>query len=354
MRTLIAALATSLSLSLTALNAQAAPKTPDALFYMIDTPKSEASFEAHIDKIGTLVPTWYAVDKNGLVSGGPNPRALRLAKAAGLRVMPIIGLSDRPALHAFLNNDAAHGVFIESLIRQAKLNGYVGFQFDFENLSWLDRDALTKVTRETAAAMHKEGLLLTIAVVPNAPGYPGQGAFSKWIWEYWRGAYDLKALGEAADLISLMTYDQHTRWTTPGPVDGFVWTKQQLDYALQFVPKEKLSLGIALYGYHWFAGNPVKADATEAYNIAGEFIDADASFPLIKQYDVNVQWDPIDKENFFFFYRDQMREWVFMPDARSLAARYELMKADGLEGFSSWVLGSEDPKIWDVLPKARP
>ena len=41
-----------------------------------------------------------------------------------------------------------------------------------------------------------------------------------------------------------MTYDQNTRWTMPGPVAGWQWTVENLDYALQFVPKEKLSLGI--------------------------------------------------------------------------------------------------------------
>jgi spore germination protein YaaH len=119
------------------------------------------------------------------------------------------------------------------------------------------------------------------------------------------------------------------------------------------VPKEKVSLGIALYGYHWYAESPVKPDGTEASNIKGDYIDADESFPLIKDYDVQVQWDPVDKESWFWFYRDDMREWVFMPDARSFKARYEVVKTYDLAGFSSWVLGSEDPKVWDVLPKAE-
>lgn len=58
-------------------------------------------------------------------------------------------------------------------------------------------------------------------------------------------------------LICLMTYDQHTRWTATGPVAGWTGTIANLDYALKFVPKEKLSLGIPLYGYHWFAGPPI-------------------------------------------------------------------------------------------------
>ena len=57
-----------------------------------------------------------------------------------------------------------------------------------------------------------------------------------------------------------MTYDQNTRWTMPGPVAGYPWTVENVEYALQFVPKEKLSMGIPVYGYHWFAGDPGKEE----------------------------------------------------------------------------------------------
>ena len=126
-----------------------------------------------------------------------------------------------------------------------------------------------------------------------------------------------------------------------------------LKYALKFVPKEKLSLGIALYGYHWYTGDPVKPDGTEASNISADYIDADESFPLAEEQGAAIQWDPVDHESWYYFYRDDMREWVFMPDARSFHDRLELMKQYGLEGFCSWVLGAEDPKIWDELPTIK-
>ena len=94
--------------------------------------------------------------------------------------------------------------------------------------------------------------------MPNAPGYPGAGGFAKWIYTDWRGAYDIAAIAKYVDLVCLMTYDQHTRWTEPGPVAGWDWTVENLNYALKVVPKEKLSLGIPLYGYHWYTGAPIK------------------------------------------------------------------------------------------------
>ena len=328
-------------------------KAPVALFYMMESQKSIASFEAHVDKIDLLVPTWYGVDANGLVSGGPDDYVLKIAKAHKLPVMPIISAGgDRAKFHALLTDEGAKKVMIESMIEQAKLHGFTGYQFDFENIAWTDRDALTLLTKQTYEALHKHGLQLTMAVVPNAPGYAGRGAFGKWMWEYWRGAYDLKELSKVLDLVCLMAYDQHTRWTTPGPVAGMPWVMEHLEYALKVVPKEKLSLGIGLYGYHWFAGNPVGPDGKENSNISAKYIDADESFPLAKQFGATMQWDPVEHESWFYFYRDQMREWVFLPDAHAFRDRYAVTKQYGLQGFCAWVLGAEDPKIWDELPDA--
>lgn len=327
---------------------------PTALFYMMNTQKSVNSMLAHVDKIGLLVPTWYGVDAEGLVNGGPNAYVLDVAKQHGLPVMPILSMTaGRKGFHDLLHDEKAKAAMVESLLQQAKEHGYTGFQFDFESISWTDRDAYTLMVKQTAEALHHHGLKLSVAVVPNAPGHAGEGKFSKWMWQYWRGAYDLAAIGKYADLVCLMTYDQHTRWTTPGPVDGMPWMLMHLKYALTLVPKEKLSLGIALYGYHWFTGDPVKPDGTEASNISADYIDADEWMPLVKEQGATVQWDAVEHESWFYFYRDDMREWVFMPDAHSFRDRYALVKQYGLEGFCSWVLGAEDPAIWDELPVVK-
>ncbi|KLD66128.1 glycosyl hydrolase family 18 protein [Dyella japonica] len=343
----------ALTLCLACASTGAFAKAPTALFYMIEMQKSINSFEAHVDKVDLLVPTWFGVDGNGLVSGAPNLYVLKLAKAHRVPVMPIISAGgDRKKFHDLLVNETAKKAMIDGMLEQAKLYGFVGFQFDFENIAWTDRDALTLLTQQTATALHKHGLKLSMAVVPNAPGYSGRGPFAKWIWEYWKGAYDLKALGQALDLVCLMTYDQHTRWTTPGPVAGMPWVMANLEYALKVVPKEKLSLGIGLYGYHWFAGDPVGADGKESSNISAQYIDADESFPLAKQFNAAMQWDPVEHESWFYFYRDQMREWVFLPDAHAFRDRYDVVKQYGLEGFCAWVIGAEDPNIWEALPDA--
>jgi spore germination protein YaaH len=328
----------------------AGAQNPKALFYLTRNPNSVRSFLAHSSQIDILVPTWYSVDQDGLVSGGANPLVLSTAKQIHLPVMPIVGDDgfNQEAFHKLLVNASAHRQMIAQLIDAAKTNGYIGFQFDFENVKWTDRDLLTAIVAETATAFHQQGLQLSIATVPGAPGHAGESGFAAWIYANWRGAYDLEALAKSVDLICLMTYDQHTRWTAPGPVAGWEWTIKNLDYALKVVPPQKLSLGIPIYGYHWFAGAPTEPG--DKPNPMADYEPSQDALDLAKAYNAPIQWDPVDRTAWFYFYRDDMREWVFFTDKRTFQERYDLVKQRGLQGFCSWDLGEEDPSIWSALP----
>jgi spore germination protein YaaH len=323
---------------------------PKALFYMTSGQTSVQSFLDHADKIDILVPGWYSTDVHGMVWGGPNAQVMQVAHDHHVAVMPIIGGSamGTAEYHQFFNDEAARHAMDEALVRICKQNAYIGIQFDFEDIDWQDSAALSKTVAETAAALHAAGFQLSIATVPNAPGYPPETAYSAWMFRDWRGAYDLKALAQSADLICLMTYDQHTAYTPPGPVAGYPWVLENLKYALAVVPKEKLSLGIPVYGYHWFAGVPV--GGKNVPNNSAEYIGTPAAMQLAHAYNAKLQWDPEDKTAWFYFYRAQDREYIFYTDARTFAARYDLVKQEGLEGFCSWVLGEEDPAIWQLLP----
>jgi spore germination protein YaaH len=337
------------------LGAATAPaQQPKSLFYLTRDAKSVRSFLAHADKIDILSPAWYGVDANGLLSGGPNPLVLETSRQHHVPVMPLVvnGGFVQDEVHKLLGNAAAQQQMFAGMIRECKENGYIGFQLDLEDVNWTDRDALSRLVEEAGTALHKENLQVSIATIPNAPGHPGETGFSTWIYENWRGAYDLKAIAQAVDLVCLMTYDQHTTWTVPGPVAGWTWAVNNLDYALKVVPARKLALGIPLYGYHWYTGTPAKAtDKTgDKPNPTADYISTEDALELAKAYNGKPEWDAADRTAWFYFYRDDEREWIFYTDARTFKERYALVKERGLYGFASWVLGTEDPGIWELLP----
>ena len=96
----------------------------------------------------------------------------------------------------------------------------------------------------------------------------------------------------------------------PGPVGGWAWTTENLQYALQYVPKEKLSLGIALYGYHWYTGDPGLNKPEKKPNPTAEYISYPNAEYLRHTYGGETVWDPVDHTTFFWFYRDQIEEGI--------------------------------------------
>ncbi|MGD8869827.1 MAG: glycosyl hydrolase family 18 protein [Gemmatimonadales bacterium] len=322
----------------------------ERLFYYVDRLNSFESLQNHIDQIDVLAPQSYSVDADGVVWGEVDPRVLRLAREHDVPVMPLIvnpGF-DADLLHELLSDEAARRRTIETLVEECRRHGFVGIQFDFENLHLRDRDAFTRFYRETAQALHAAGFKLSVAVVHRLDDYPGPTAYHGWLFEQWRAGYDLQALGEIGDFISIMSYSQHTRRTPPGPAAGMPWVRGVIEYFLKHVPAEKLSMGIPLWSMHWYTSWEEDLQPERARSYSRSLSHPEA-IGLLERHGARVLWSEDQQVPYAFYSNGGVFEWVFLEDARSFAAKLDLIGEYGLLGFSAWVLGSEDPEIWQVL-----
>lgn len=327
-----------------------AQEAPESLFYYVDDESSFRSFEAHVDRISVVGPSAYSVDEDGVVWGDVDPRVLELAEEHGVDVMPLIvnpGF-DQQLAHDFLNDSTARRRAIESLVAECRRHGYSGFQIDFENIAIEDRAAFTRFFEEAAAALHGADLEISAAVVHRYTDHPGPTTYHKWLFKNWRAGYDLAALAEAGDFLSVMTYAQHTRRTPPGPQAGIPWVRKVVEYYLQEVPPEKLSLGIPLGSQHWYTRYEEDLDPEKARSYS-ESVSFRRATSLVERQGAELQWSEEHQVPFAFYANGGTYEWVFMEDARSFAAKLDLVREYGLRGFSAWVLGREDPGIWDRL-----
>ena len=322
---------------------------PKALFYLTPQTASVRSFVAHGGKIDIVVPAVYSADEQGAVSGATEARVLEAAARHGVAVMPIVvnpGFRQE-TVHQMLASAEARERVAKGLLEECRQRHYWGMQLDFENVPAADREALTALVRDTAALLGRDGFRLSIAVMyQTASQAPGQG-YARWLWENWLGAYDLPEIAKHVEFVSVMTYDQHTERTPPGPIAAYGWVEQVLDHCLPLVGKEKLSLGIPLYGRLWYAGTVGGGGA-----MLTSTVTAHEAAELAIGRKVEPQWDAEARAPWFSFYRDGVREYVFYNDARAFRERYGLAERRGLHGFSAWVLGAEDPDIWRELPAA--
>lgn len=323
-------------------------RTATTLFYMTDREVDFQSFKAHLDQISIVGPQVFSVADDGVVWGQVDPRVLTLARTHNVQVMPLIRNPgfDQEIFHKLLHHPAARARTITTMVDLAREHDFYGWQFDFENIHLSDRDALTLFYRETAEALHSEGFKLSIAVVP-AHGQAGATPYHQFMQANWRGGFDVKALAEIGDFISLMTYDQHTGNTPPGPVSGLPWMKTMLDYALaQGVAPEKLSMGIPSYSRHWYATH----NETKSLHATARGLDHATALSLVERYDVDLVW--LDKQgaSYGVWTNRGTFEYLFLEDRRAFDAKLDLFETyQGLHGISVWVLGLEDPGIWDVL-----
>lgn len=334
--------------------APAAAQQGERLFYYSDNENSYRSLVANIDRIDVVAPSAYFVDEDGVVWGGVDSRVIELAREHGVEVVPLLvnrGF-DQEELHQLLSDDAARTRMVGTLAEICRRHQYDGIQVDFENLAIADRDAFTRFYREAADALHRAGCEISVAVVHRPDEVSGANAYQEWLMDSWRGGYDLRALADASDFISVMTYSQHTRRTPPGPQASLPWMEDVIEHFLQFMPPEKLSLGIATGSQHWYTSYDERIVPELARSYSSQ-LSHDWALGIIERNGGTLHWSDEHQVTYSFFPVGGTFEWIFLENARSFAARLELMRKHGLRGFSVWVLGPEDPAIWELLERRR-
>lgn len=312
-----------------------------ALYYYYPDTRGIASLKARAAEMTLLGPQSFKVEADGVVRGEVPAQVLELARAAKLPVMPLVvnpGF-DRPTASAMLRNPKAQERAATYLAYLAKRDNYVGWQLDLEYIDPADKALYTKFVRRVAARLHADGRLLSIAVVPRfSDHYPDTRAAEFRTGE-WGAPFDFRAIGQAVDFMVLMTYDHHTTGTPPGPVAGYTWIKEALEYAVRRVPRHKLVMGIPFYGREWVE----TANGTLSRSLG--FSDLQ---PLLERPGLEVQWDKRWRTPWLEFRDGSELHTIWFDDGRSFKEKLDLVRQYRLRGFAAWRLGSEDPEFWPI------
>ena len=319
------------------------------LFYMVNSAEGFQSFMQHSDEISIICPDVYQIDSVGVITGEIDRRVLEISQKKGIKVMPLFASFDQKGIHSLLINDAARKEAIRLMLFYARQFHLYGWQFDIENVSFTDKDSYTSFFRQTADSLHKYGFAISSAVVKSEQPAPESAnpAYQRFLYENWRGAFDIAAIAAVSDFISIMTYDQHTAFTPPGPVAGMPWMKRIVSYLLgSGIPAEKISLGIPSYSDYWFPTVDYKGPLSTRNEIS--FAGAK---DLMDRYEVSPEWMKDQQVYFTHWEAGGIFNWLFIEDAKSFLPKLKLASDNHLRGISVWILGSEDPQIWNILKK---
>ncbi|NLW57112.1 MAG: SH3 domain-containing protein [Firmicutes bacterium] len=295
-------------------------------------PRALQSFAGNTDKITTLAPFFYRLDKEGNLSGQTNSELIRMASASGTKVLAVVtNISSsnfsKDTIHALLRSKTARSKAISEILNLLKSKGYSGVNIDFEGVPVADRPYLTAFFRELSNSLRANNYLVTAAL-------PAKTAEEE--WSAWSGAYDYQAIAPYLDLAIIMSYDQHYANGPPGPVAAQTWVERVISYSLRHFSPQKLIMGIAAYGYDW------NQNSGRALNYA-------AIQSLINQYKIAPKWHEEYKTPYFSYTKSGVKHEVWYENRQSTAAKLELIDKYNLRGVAIWRLGYEDPGIWNVF-----
>lgn len=293
-----------------------------------------------IDKVGeglTYLSIFsYAVKRDGSLAPVEDEPSLSVALKD--RVAPLLVLTNlengqfsTELATAILTQELVQDRLLDEAIRVMQRKGYRGLDFDFEYLGAANRERYVRLLTKAAQRLRPLGYTLSTALAPKY-STSQRGVLYE--------GHDYEAIGQVVDFMFLMTYEWGWSGGPPQAVSPINLMRRVLNYAVTVVPRQKIMMGIPLYGYDW----------TLPYVPKGKFakaISPQRGIELAGRYGESIKYDQTVQAPWFRYTDEQRRRHeVWFEDARSIQAKFDLIKEFGLRGVYYWVLGNEFPQNW--------
>lgn len=325
--------------------------------YIPPRPKTRAEFNAYVEPRGTtvapnleasareaapyltyLAPFSFQALRDGSLKEPLLNNFPAIARANNNVLMMVITNQENDQFNdelgrILLNDMAIQNRFLNNIVTTAKKYGFRDIHFDFEFLRPEDREAYNQFLRKAKARFQQEGWLISTALAPKTRAdQPGE----------WYEAHDYRAHGEIVDFVVIMTYEWGYSGGPAMAVSPIGPVRDVIEYAISEMPSTKIMMGQNLYGYDWtlpfVQGSIARAVSPQ------QAIQIAANNNAAIQYDYTAQAP-------FFRYTDSegKQHEVWFEDARSIQAKFNLVKELNLRGMSYWKLGLSFPQNWLLI-----
>jgi len=286
-----------------------------------------------------LAPFNYRVNRDGSLIAPPLDNFATIAAENNTALMLVVTNLEEGEFSAELGSlivtdENVQNTMLDDIIQTAQSIGFGDVHFDLEFLPPADKNAYNSFLRKAKSRLSDAGLLMSTALAPKTSA-DQEGA--------WYEAHDYAAHGEIADFVVLMTYEWGYSGGPPLAVSPLASVRDVVEYALTEMPANKIMLGQNLYGYDW----------TLPFEPGGEYAKAlspQQAIILARDNNVAIEYDQKSQAPFFFYTDDEgKRHEVWFEDARSIQAKFDLIKELNLRGISYWKLGLAFPQNWLLL-----
>lgn len=219
---------------------------------------------------------------------------------------------------------------IENIVSLVLKYDLDGINIDFEYMYEDDKDLFSRFIIELKPRLSEIGAVLSVDV--TAPdGSPE-----------WSLCYDRNLIGEVADYIVFMAYDQNgISSPVEGTTAGYNWVKANIEKFLgqEGVDSNKIILGIPFYTRVWEENDgEVKSSVIDMKNI-----------DKIVPENATKTWDNELKQYYIEYEEDGVTNKIWAEDEESIKAKLSLISEYNLAGAAYWEKDREPDSIWDIV-----
>lgn len=293
-----------------------------------------------IEGVNVVSPSFFYIDENGSFRenvGESGENYIKWAHENGYKVWPMI--SNAPAANESLeitseimNSYENRKQLIEQIVDACVAYDLDGINIDFENMKQEDKDLYSRFIIELTPRLHEIGMVVSVDVTAPDGG------------ETWSMCFDRNVIGDVADYIIFMAYDQNgISSKTAGTTAGYNWIELNLVKFLQTeeIDSDKLILGIPFYTRIWTVdanGEVLRNPTVNMEDIEGVIPDG-----------VQKTWDDELKQYYVEYQDGDYTRKMWIEDVESLKAKVSLVKENNLAGVASWQYGMETQDVWSML-----
>ena len=220
---------------------------------------------------------------------------------------------------------------INNIIEKVEYYNLDGINIDFENMYKEDKKLFSQFIIELTPRIHALGK--TISVDVTAPDGD----------DNWSMCYDRNVIGDVADYIVFMAYDQYGESSTEaGTTSGYGWVRVNLKKFIETeeILSEKIILGLPFYTRVWVM------DGEKLINtktIAMKHIDSN-----IPQ-NAKIVWDDLTRQNVVEYKENGYTKKIWIEDIKSYKEKLNLVNQYELGGVANWCKDMENSNIWKVI-----
>ncbi len=289
-----------------------------------------------VEGVNVVSPSFFYLDKNdGTLKenvGEAGTSYIEWAHSNGYKVWPMVSNSDAgiKITSTILKSYTKRQELIQNIVEKCAQYDIDGINIDFENMYEADKDKYSRFIIELVPRMLEMGIVTSVDV--TAPdGDPN-----------WSLCFDRNVLGNVADYLVFMAYDQYgTSSTKPGTTAGLNWVETSLKKIIEYdeVDTEKIILGMPFYTRQW----TIAQDGTIKDRSVVSMMNI--KIPT----NVEKQWDDTLKQYYIEYASGKNTIKMWIEDGTSIKEKVSLVTKYNLGGTSCWKKDMETSNIWTII-----